>query len=508
MPRRSPLAWLAPLILMVATPAPAAEAVPKLEVKGPVAGRVYQRGIDGLASIPVQLVEGPPEGWRVVATLTAPKPDGSLRPISEAAASATLASPLAEVPTGGPYTLRMQAFKVGLSSGDAPAAAELTIGPLFVGDLWVLAGQSNMQGAGNLLDVTPPDDRVQSLGMDGVWTRAEEPLHWLEDSPDPVHSADPASREARSKHEHLTRTKGAGLGLPFGVALAEATHVPIGLLPCAHGGTSMAQWDPAKKGEGGNSLYGSMIRQIGLAGGKVKGILWYQGEAEANPAFSSTYPATFAAFIAAVRADLGQPDLPFDLVQLGRFAQGGDPQYWNAVRETQRLLPHSVAGTAVVPAVDLGLDDLIHIGTPGLKRLGERLAKVVLREQYGNPAGKTPLDLDGVSKGPPGILRVRFKGVNRRVEGGREVGLRSAGRLGGFSIRNADGSEVPQIYEAKVDPQNPDTVLLKLDTIIAKGLPEGAKLWYGWGYDPYCNLLDAEDMAAPAFGPIPLDDVR
>ncbi|MCL4218335.1 MAG: hypothetical protein KJ052_15210, partial [Candidatus Hydrogenedentes bacterium] len=39
-------------------------------------------------------------------------------------------------------------------------------------------------------------------------------------------------------------TKGAGLGLPFAKAVAEATGRPIGLVPCAHGGTSMTQWSP------------------------------------------------------------------------------------------------------------------------------------------------------------------------------------------------------------------------------------------------------------------------
>ncbi|MGH2812071.1 MAG: hypothetical protein ACRDI1_05095, partial [Actinomycetota bacterium] len=42
------------------------------------------------------------------------------------------------LPTGGPYSL-------AIFSGDHPIAAA---GHLLVGDLWVLAGQSNMQGLG------------------------------------------------------------------------------------------------------------------------------------------------------------------------------------------------------------------------------------------------------------------------------------------------------------------------------------------------------------------------
>ena len=38
-------------------------------------------------------------------------------------------------------------------------------------------------------------------------------------------------------------------------------------------------------------------------------------------------------------------------------------------------------------------------------------------------------------------------------------------------------------------------------------LPPGAKLWYGWGSDPYCNLVDDANMAAPVFGPMEIEGV-
>ena len=85
-------------------------------------------------------------------------------------------------------------------------------GPVFVGDLWVLAGQSNMEGVGDLVDVTPPHPQIMLLGMDGKWGQAEEPLHWLVDSPDPVHSGDTETRAERSALTHKNRNKGDGLG--------------------------------------------------------------------------------------------------------------------------------------------------------------------------------------------------------------------------------------------------------------------------------------------------------
>ena len=208
--------------------------------------------------------------------------------------------------------------------------------------------------------------------------------------------------------------------------MVEATGVPIGLVICAHGGTSMEQWNPAKKDEGGKSLYGSMLRQFQLAGGKVKGVLWYQGESDANGEASKAYAQVFARFIAAVRSDFGQPELPFYFVQIGRFVRAGDPKGWNAVQEAQRRLPERVPNTAVVSVIDLELDDAIHVGTQGLKRAGQRLARIAERELFGQVGATTPT-LDRVARGPHNTLVVKFKGVNMGAPVGRPAGVRMAG---------------------------------------------------------------------------------
>src|SRR6185312_13619175 len=196
---------------------------------------------------------------------------------------------------------------------------------------------------------------------------------WLVDSPDVVHSGDPKTQEKRSEEEHKNRPKGAGLGLPFAVMMVEKTKVPIGLIICAHGGTSMEQWNPAKKKDAGASLYGSMIRQVKLAGGKVAGVLWYQGESDAIGGAAEVFPKVFAEFIAAVRTDFNDPGLPFYYVQIGRFINTADPKGWNKVQDAQRRLADQIQNTAVISVVDLELDDLIHVGTHGLKRAGKRL---------------------------------------------------------------------------------------------------------------------------------------
>jgi sialate O-acetylesterase len=522
-----------------ATP-PAAQ---EIKVKSPVASQVFQRDANGRAAIPIQLDDSVTGATVVDAAAMASGLDASSFATNPAADRPRFVDgKLVNVPVGS-YTISLMIKKGTTTVHEA-------VGPVFVGDLWVLAGQSNMQGVGDLIDVTPPHPLVQALGMDGKWVRAEEPLHWLLDSPDPVHSGDPNTRAERSAHEHKTRSKGAGLGLPFAVAMVEHTRIPIGLVICAHGGTSMGQWNPSKKGEGGHSLYGSMLRQIQLAGGKVKGVLWYQGESDAESGAAQVYPHVFVDFIASVRADVGQPDLPFYYVQIGRFVNNSDPKGWNAVQEAQRRLPERVPGTAVVSVIDLELDDLIHVGTQGLKRTGQRLARIALRELFGQVGATTPT-LDRVARGPGNTLTLKFKGVNmgpatagmtvtgRGGLGGMQagigfggglsqvpgsggmvgtmpvstgmvqspgeptgVGLKPERHIAGFSIRKEDGTLVPLIFEAAVGKAH-DTVVLKL----AGPIPSKAFLWYGHGLDPYCDLVDGADMAVPVFGPIALDDV-
>lgn len=495
-----PMLRLLPAVLaLIVVPSPSRADDPPAKGGGPVPFRVYQRGEGDKAEIPL------PEGASAASIL-----DREGRQLPDVKFED---GKLVGVPAGGPY--RVEFTK---KEGQGEKGKE-SVEPVFVGDLWVLAGQSNMEGYGDLEGVTEPHPLVMALGMDGRWVRAEEPLHWLIDSPDPVHwfKPDMTAEERKSASEgfHAGRKKGAGLGLTFAATMADATKIPVALVSVAHGGTSMLQWDPAKKSEGGASLYGSMIRQIELAGGKVKGVLWYQGESDANPEAAKVYPQVFADFIAALRKDLDQPELPFYLVQIGRFIRSGDSADWDAIREAQRKIPGQVPHTAVVPSNDLELDDLIHIGTQGLKRLGRRLAWVALNDLFDYPIG-TPVDLDSVSRGEGNTLRVRFKGVDLGGTRPKEVvglsghgpsaepivGLQPSRHIPGFSIVGPDGVESPLIFDAVVDPKSRDTVVLQL----TGPPPAGSTLWYGRGFDPYCNLADGLDMAVPAFGPVKLDE--
>src|ERR1700761_92616 len=141
-------------------------------------------------------------------------------------------------------------------------------------DVWVLAGQSNMQGFGLLGEAAaaPPDPRVQSLSSAGIWEAAIDPLQRLWESYTPVHqalhrTALPAEDQRLSDAELGQREReqsrvGAGLGVAFGTRWADLTGASVGLVPAAHGGTSLEQWERGRDGLDPTSplsFYGAML---------------------------------------------------------------------------------------------------------------------------------------------------------------------------------------------------------------------------------------------------------
>jgi sialate O-acetylesterase len=248
----------------------------------------------------------------------------------------------------------------------------------------------------------------------------------------------------------------------------------------------MSQWNPELRDKEGASLYGSMYRRVQAAGGKVAGILWYQGESDANPKAVDAFRSRFESFIASVRRDLARPDLPFYYVQLGRHINLSNQAEWNKVQEVQRRIEAVVPHTGVVPAVDLPLDDGIHISASGLQLLGVRLAALAAPHAK-NTRG--PRVGSAVWNAGKGTIRLTFTEVNGA--------LQSAGRPSGFSIHDADGVAVPLIY--RTDLEGNEVVLN-----IGGKLPPGATVSYGTGKDPYCNLTDGASMGMLAFMGLPI----
>lgn len=394
------------------------------------------------------------------------------------------AAKLNGVAVGGPYEIKLS---IGGES--------TIVHRVWVGDVWLLAGQSNMQGCGNLDTAPKPHPLVHAMYMDDHWDVAREPIHFLADSPDMVHCF-PRPSPAERRRLRRTNLKGVGPGIFFGKEMVRRSGgVPQGLLCTAHGGTSMEQWDPAKKKHGGKSLYGSMLRTWRKTGQPVAGMLWYQGESDALAERAPFYTQRMKRFVAAVRRDLKQPELPFIMAQIGKvFGNVWNPRWWNSIQDQQSKLHRQIKNLACVATVDLPLDDSIHIGTEGHARLGVRLARLADRMVYGNRRELPAPELVEISTKQD--KKIKAMGAHRLTLTFKNVvgGLRSQGEPTGFDLVDSSHSAAHAFYK---------TLVRRNQVILETMQPNNGTyaLMYGHGCARHVNICDGRGMPIPVFGP-------
>jgi hypothetical protein len=225
----------------------------------------------------------------------------------------------------------------------ATAAPDVDGPPLSV---FVLIGQSNMAGRGELL---PPGGSVPSAAGDifcfgyddDTWQPATEPFHL-----DPPIVASLSSPEP----------KGHGLGLAFARKLLDEGLVDgsVGLVPCAFGGSPLSRWVrqpregaldrresdsadvpadiyegkaqelPSNPGEPGD-LYERAWRRTKLAlaahpNAVLRGFLWHQGESDATTLeLASTVASRLGELIGNLRDDLTAECVPFPYARRREF---------------------------------------------------------------------------------------------------------------------------------------------------------------------------------------------
>src|SRR4029079_4088733 len=129
------------------------------------------------------------------------------------------------IPVGGPYEIEISIGEDTLVSRD-----------ILVGDVWIAAGQSNMQGCGSRAAACKPNKMVRAFYMDDRWAVACDPVHNMWDCVDPIH-IDITNGQRVPKDN----TRGVGPAVAFAQEMFKLTGIPQGIVACAHGGTSMAQ---------------------------------------------------------------------------------------------------------------------------------------------------------------------------------------------------------------------------------------------------------------------------
>ena len=365
-----------------------------------------------------------------------------------------------DLPAGGPYRLETRFSPKGNKLGEWSLRGDMRHF-LGVGDIWLVAGQSNATGYGRAPAGDGPELGLHAFRQHGEWALASHPLH---DSTDSIF---PASRE--------NYNAGHSPFLHFARLLRDELHHPIALVAAGLGGSPLEAWHPER-----GPLFHNMAAMVAKAGGRVRGMIWCQGESDAEAGFAETYLDRFLEAADGWRRALGHADLPILTVQLGRYRSrnaGEEDREWSLVREAQRTAPSRRKGISVVPALDLPLDDTIHFGTAGNLVLADRLARCALGTVYGKRMEYRAPDLVEAAIKGDRILELRFAPVLSRLDTYHPKALP-------YRVEDADG--VAGVESA---------VYYRRDTVrlfVARPLRGPVTVSCGYGEDPDTLPLDVE----------------
>lgn len=228
-------------------------------------------------------------------------------------------------------------------------------------DLYLLIGQSNMAGRGQTDEASHPNsDKIWAIDRQNQWKIAADPLH--ADKPAVV---------------------GVGPGLTFAqTILAKRPDRPIGLIPCAVGGSGIDDWQPgAKHEQTGIYAYDEMLARVKEAQkhGRIKGIIWHQGESDSSPEKKGAYALKLDEFFQRLRKDTHTEDVPLVVGTLGDFYVTKTP---DAAFINQIITLYAKNTDHVYLASAQGLThkgDDTHFDTKSARELGRRFAEAMLK---------------------------------------------------------------------------------------------------------------------------------
>ncbi len=228
----------------------------------------------------------------------------------------------------------------------------------------------------------------------------------------------------------------------------------------------------------------------------IKGVIWYQGESNAQTLDTSIeYQTLLPAMIVDWRTRWGQGDFPFLLVQLPNIVKSqktpGKLSTWAVLRESQSKtlsLPH----TGMSVSIDIG--GALH--PPDKADIGVRLALVARRVAYGENLVSSGPVYDAM-KIEGNKIRVTFRpdsvGSGLVISGPPWIDPKvipvSKAELEGFAIAGEDKNWINA--EATIDG---NTVLVSSSQVT-----NPVAVRYAWADNPACNLYNKEGLPAPPF---------
>jgi hypothetical protein len=248
------------------------------------------------------------------------------------------------LPAGGWYKVEVRASKAGQPVGDT-----VTIDKVGVGEVFVIAGQSNSTNSGQFK--TQQTSGMVSSFSGTAWQLADDPQPGTSDN-----------------------SKGGSPWPAFGDAMYAKYKVPIGIASTGFGGTSVKQWQP---GDGLFTNTTRRIHQLGPAG--FRALLWHQGESDVGMA-TDEYVRLLANVIAESKKQAGW-EFPWFVAQVS-YHNPDKPRHDTTRNAHQKVWELGLALPG--PDTDTLTGDNrdndakgIHFSPKGLKAHGEMWAEKV-----------------------------------------------------------------------------------------------------------------------------------
>lgn len=404
------------------------------------------------------------------------------------------------------------------------ADEELRYEDVVVGEVWLCAGQSNMDFAlsraegGKAAAASASElslrlcDRKGSPGG-GRQHLTEDEIAGIANGAYYSGSWGVASSDVAASF--------SAVGFFFGRELASTLDVPIGLIDVSIGGSTTEGWLPVELLRAdpvlaplaedflATHLSHSFIRertayQLGeregarprhffepgylheaaietLAPYALRGALWYQGESNAH--LPDLAGRLFRMLVAQWRADWQRPELPIYFVQL----PGMERPTWPRFRDVQASWL-DLPGVDMAVAIDVGHPTDVH---PKNKQpVGERLARVALAQTYGRDIAHAGPAFDGA----------------RRKGSTLELSFKNASDLAWAAGRQATGFEVAgkdrRFYPAKAEIRGEKIVVESIEV----ERPEDVR--YAWSPFPDWSLVGTDSLPAAPFRSYAWEPVR
>lgn len=431
----------------------------------------------------------------------------------------------------GKWELTFEPLKVSVEGEDIVLTSDsedVILRDTLVGEVWLASGQSNMEWLMKML----PDTKEDIQGVNAPKVRIMQLRTNLH--------ADGGKAYSEEEHDRITKDNAfrgtwrvstpesiaetSAVSYFFATALSEILDMPVGIVCNAVGGSPIEAWLPKSTfskrpeyadlteekwldGEGafGNTWSRQRSKQNlaelikagkthlkhpfkpgylyeyateGLTRFPFTGVVWYQGESNAELKDIELNKNYITDWIESWREAFHQPTMPFVMIQLPRInSQEPLRQYWPEFRQAQKEAALAVNGAYLVCALDLGGTNS-NVHPPRKKPVAERAASVAARNVYGKKDQYESSEITGADMQESAII-VHTSADALKTNDGQSPRC--------FEIRGEKGEYVPAVVEIL----NTKPASLKLSS---PGVKSPVKFRYADHVYVEPNVVDEHDL--------------